>query len=340
MQPHSQVGTGLAASLGIVPYGGGEAFQNALKIDAVVFDKTGTITKGEFKVEDHVLLPFPSPRPAISSDGKETATEWREELIWRLVEATEEGSAHPISVGLREFCRSRIVAASQRRTEREVKVRIIKNEEIPGRGLSVAAVFGREGEDGRDEREVDLLLGNEELLRETEVPLEGISAGGGYHDFVGEASSKGHSIIFLALRFPLPSSSSTSSPSSSTTTPPSLATPPPPGEGSFHLTSLFSLTDPPRPESAYVISHLAKMGITSFMCTGDNLSTAQEVARVVGIDESRVKAGVGPQEKGEFVRGLQGEGWSGGKRGRGWEEEEVGMGEEEGRDEMEGHVCW
>lgn len=46
------VGSGLAAKYGLLARGGGEAFQEASRLDIVVFDKTGTITTGKLQVSD------------------------------------------------------------------------------------------------------------------------------------------------------------------------------------------------------------------------------------------------------------------------------------------------
>jgi H+-transporting ATPase len=49
------------------------------------------------------------------------------------------------------------------------------------------------------------------------------------------------------------------------------------------LSGLVSLQDPPRPDSAEMISRLRNWGIRVLMITGDGLSTAQAVARQVGL---------------------------------------------------------
>ena len=76
------VGSGLAASHGILVRGGGEAFQEASNIDAVVFDKTGTLTEGgDLKVTDHVML----------AEGDDA------EISWAITKSLEESSSHPLA---------------------------------------------------------------------------------------------------------------------------------------------------------------------------------------------------------------------------------------------------
>ena len=82
------VGSGLAASHGILVRGGGEAFQEASNIDAVVFDKTGTLTEGgDLKVTDHEML----------TEGDAT------EIAWSITKTLEENSSHPLARALIEY---------------------------------------------------------------------------------------------------------------------------------------------------------------------------------------------------------------------------------------------
>jgi H+-transporting ATPase len=55
--------------------------------------------------------------------------------------------------------------------------------------------------------------------------------------------------------------------------------------GELRLTGLIALADPPRPDSAHLISRLGDLGIRVVMVTGDTAPTAAGVARLVGIGE-------------------------------------------------------
>ncbi len=82
------VGSGLAASHGILVRGGGEAFQEASNIDAVVFDKTGTLTEGgDLMVTDHEMF----------SKGREAC------IAWAITKALEETSSHPLARAILAF---------------------------------------------------------------------------------------------------------------------------------------------------------------------------------------------------------------------------------------------
>jgi Cd2+/Zn2+-exporting ATPase len=62
------------------------------------------------------------------------------------------------------------------------------------------------------------------------------------------------------------------------------------------------LTDRPRAEAAEVLAELRSLGIVSIMLTGDNASTAEAIARELGIDEQR--SGLLPTDKADAVSEL------------------------------------
>jgi Cu+-exporting ATPase len=72
------------------------------------------------------------------------------------------------------------------------------------------------------------------------------------------------------------------------------------------LAGLFAVADPIRPSTPEAIRLLHDEGMRIIMVSGDSRTTAEAVARRLGIDE--VKAEVLPQEKADAVRRLQAEG--------------------------------
>ncbi|KAK4699686.1 hypothetical protein P7C70_g6571, partial [Phenoliferia sp. Uapishka_3] len=243
------VGLGLAARHGIVPYGGGEAFQNATRIDAVCFDKTGSLTAAAFRVADHHL--FFSPFS--------TAT------LYKIISVVEEASSHPISLGIKTFCRAQQAAIET--------ITLIHSEEVPGRGLSATVQVGSS--------QYEVLIGNQLLLEESETTFEldsrEVSA-----TLVDRWANEGSSIVFVAIR--------------------SLSSNPPPP---FAISGIFAAHDPPRAEASLVIAELERQGIAVFMCTGDNAVTALAVAKTVGIAPERVFSGVLPVGKRDCIEQLQ-----------------------------------
>ena len=72
------------------------------------------------------------------------------------------------------------------------------------------------------------------------------------------------------------------------------------------LAGLLSVADPIKESTAEAIRALHEDGIRIVMLTGDNRTTAEAVARKLGIDE--IEADVLPEQKGEIVKRMQSEG--------------------------------
>jgi P-type Cu+ transporter len=89
------VGTGKGAELGIL-IKGGEALEAAHKLDTVVLDKTGTLTRGEPQLTDVVV-----------SNGV------HEDELLRLVASAERGSEHPLGEAIVKGARQRGIALSE-----------------------------------------------------------------------------------------------------------------------------------------------------------------------------------------------------------------------------------
>ena len=107
------VGTGLGATNGIL-IRGGEHLEKAYKLNTIVLDKTGTITRGE---------------PAVTD--VEPAPGWEQEALLRLAGRAEKGSEHPLAQA--------IVAAAREAGDLPDPQEF---EAIPGRGVR-ALVGGR-----------------------------------------------------------------------------------------------------------------------------------------------------------------------------------------------------
>ncbi|NLJ86758.1 MAG: copper-translocating P-type ATPase [Firmicutes bacterium] len=128
------VGTGKGAENGIL-IKGGEHLENAHKLQAIVLDKTGTITKGEPELTD-----------VVASNGFTT-----DELL-RLTASAERGSEHPLGQAIIHGARNRGLLLGEPSAF----------EAIPGRGI-VAEVDGRH-----------LLVGNNRLIEENGIDIEGM----------------------------------------------------------------------------------------------------------------------------------------------------------------------
>ncbi|MCZ4563533.1 heavy metal translocating P-type ATPase [Rhodococcus sp. IEGM 1401] len=107
------VGTGLGAKRGVL-FKNATALETSARIDTVVMDKTGTLTKGEPEVTDVVLEGLP------------------EDELWTLVTAVERESEHPLAGAIVRHATERGIPA--------VSVENFRN--VPGHG-AVAEVAGR-----------------------------------------------------------------------------------------------------------------------------------------------------------------------------------------------------
>ena len=67
--------------------------------------------------------------------------------------------------------------------------------------------------------------------------------------------------------------------------------------GNSEVVAIFAIADPVRPEARRVVQGLQESGISTWMVSGDNRTTAKAVARTVGIPDTQVIAGVLPHEK-------------------------------------------
>ena len=61
-------------------------------------------------------------------------------------------------------------------------------------------------------------------------------------------------------------------------------------EKQLHISALFTIIDPPRKEAAEAVATCKSAGIRAVMITGDNLETAREIARNIGIMSATDKA--------------------------------------------------
>lgn len=125
------VGTGIGAENGIL-IKGGEHLETAYKVNAVVLDKTGTITKGQPDVTDVIPL------------GKYSV----EELI-KLAAITEKNSEHPLGVAIYEKGKKALGTVKDPE----------KFEAIPGRGV-VSEVNG-----------LTICLGTRKLMNERSIDM-------------------------------------------------------------------------------------------------------------------------------------------------------------------------
>lgn len=128
------VGTGKGAENGVL-IRGGDSLETAHKVDTVVLDKTGTLTRGEPAITDVIT------------------TGWEEDQVLRLAGSAERGSEHPLGEAI-------VHGANERGIELEVASSF---QALAGQGIE-AEVKGHA-----------VLVGNPGLLEDRGMSLDGLS---------------------------------------------------------------------------------------------------------------------------------------------------------------------
>lgn len=219
------VGTGKGAENGIL-IKGGEHLETAYKVNVVVLDKTGTITKGEPEVTDVVSLGI-----------------YNETELLRLAAISEKSSEHPLGVAIYEKGKKEFGIINDRD----------QFQAIPGRGV---------------EAKVDdklIYLGTRKLMKEKGINLGDVEA------TIVKLEDEGKTAMLMAIN--------------------------------NIMEAIVAVADTVKEHSKEAIEDLQKMGIEVYMITGDNLRTANAIAKQVGI--TKVLAEVLPENKAQEVDGLK-----------------------------------
>ncbi|MGD8360250.1 MAG: heavy metal translocating P-type ATPase [Gemmatimonadota bacterium] len=222
------VASGKGASLGVL-FKNAEAIEVLEKVDTLVVDKTGTLTRGK-----------PSLVDVVPSDG------WEEAEVLRLAASLEQGSEHPLADAIVEGARDRGVALAP----------VDAFESITGKGVH-GEIGGRR-----------VALGNTGLMADLNVALG--ESGQRAESLRGE----GKTVMFLVAN--------------------------------DELAGLLSVADPLKDTTYRAVEAIHREGIRITMLTGDSETTAEAVARTLGIDQ--VVAGVLPNQKAEEIKRLQAQG--------------------------------
>ncbi|MDZ7748559.1 MAG: copper-translocating P-type ATPase [Halofilum sp. (in: g-proteobacteria)] len=161
-------------------------------------------------------------------------------------------------------------AAAERGSEHPLGAAIVAGAEE--RGVQCASAEGFESVTGQGiKARVDgrsVLVGNRRLLRDAGVATEALE------ERAEALRSEGQTVVLVAID----------------------------GAGA----GLLGVADPVKETTREALERLHDAGVRVVMCTGDNETTAQAVARQLGIDE--VRAGVSPEDKHDLVKALQREG--------------------------------
>lgn len=222
------VGTGKGALQGIL-IKGGDALESAHKLKYIIFDKTGTITKGKPAVTEIVPL-----------------HNLPEQKIVEIAASMEKNSEHPLA--------DAIIAEGKAKKISWKKVTHFQA--LVGRGVK-AKVAGTE-----------YYLGNMRLMKEKKISLAS------HGSTIKKLEHEGKTVMILAKK--------------------------------KKVLGLIAVADEIKEDSPQAVAALKKMGIISYMITGDNERTAKAIAQKAGID--KFFAEVLPEQKTEYVKKLQKQG--------------------------------
>lgn len=203
----------------------GEALETAHNLQSVVLDKTGTITQGKPVVTD-------------IRTGKMSEREFL-----ALAAGMEQKSEHPLAEAILEYAKENQITP----------MKILDFQSIPGKGLEVSV-------DGRK-----YYAGNERLMREKEIPMEG------YLELLNIMADDGKTPLIFAEE--------------------------------QNILGIIAVADVVKPTSQAAIRELKELGIEVVMLTGDNKRTAEAIRRQLDIDT--VFAEVLPQDKERKISELQ-----------------------------------
>jgi Cu+-exporting ATPase len=224
------VGVGKGAENGIL-FKNSASLEKAHKLDAIILDKTGTITKGEPAMTD-ILAREDSQLPG-------------DRLLYFAASA-ERGSEHPLGEAI-------VRAAYEKGLNLSEPTAF---ESIAGHGIR-AEIENRR-----------ILVGNLRLMRRDSISLNDLE------QRALQLENQGKTVIWLAID----------------------------GEAQ----AVLGVADTIKEGSIEAVAKLKALGLSVIMITGDNETTAREIAS--GVDIDRVFAGVLPGEKAARVKVLQEEG--------------------------------
>ncbi|KAF9379838.1 serine/threonine protein kinase Ran1 [Podila verticillata] len=317
------VGTGVAAKYGILVKGGGFALEMAKRLDIVVFDKTGTLTTGKPKMTDSWVLP--------STDKANT------DMVFQILGKVEAGSSHPVALAVAKGAAELLykVPFSSESQEQEQEgdeeeneahvlqkqfnhVKIAHIREVAGRGLSATLTLADNLtlEGYGHFRALNVLVGNEKWMQENGAHYPVQVASQDRQAELARWQSEGKSVVLCAIS-PAVSNNNGSVVSIAAASMSTEATckcelcacidcncTTKLGSANVPLiVAQVSVADTARPEAAEVIAGLEAQGVETWMLTGDHPTTAQAIARQLGI--TKVIAGVLPEDKAAKVKQLQ-----------------------------------
>ncbi|MFQ5862286.1 MAG: heavy metal translocating P-type ATPase [Candidatus Brocadiales bacterium] len=211
------VGVGRAAEMGIL-IKDAQSLEEASRLGTLIFDKTGTITRGQ-----------PSVTNFYNTSGMP------EDELLSIIASAERPSEHPFARAIVEFALTK---------NAEIKA-VTDFKAVSGEGITARL-------DG-----LKVIIGSERMIRDKGVDTTT------FQDKVTEMKGGSKTLIYVVTN--------------------------------GRVVSLLALQDVPRDKARGAIEEIKALGIEPIMLTGDNVDTARDIAKQVGIQ--RFKADMRPEEK-------------------------------------------
>lgn len=205
-------------------------------------------------------------------------------MIFQITRDMELSSRHPLAIAVRNFAISESLKNGFKTTSNIVP----EVEEVPGKGLIGDIIIDLTSDNSwKDMKPESAIIGNEKLLNDNQSHV------------LSERQKltlmlwkkEGKSVVIVAIKCESYF-----------------------GKKSYVPVLMMSARDQIRPEAKNVISTLEKQGITCWMISGDNLVTANAIAKQLGI--SNVVSEVLPEEKALKIEWIQKTFFSEGKEGQ------------------------
>lgn len=283
-----EVGSGVAAKKGILVKSGGDVFENAKHIKALLFDKTGTLTDGKLAVQKAIVL-----ENGISISKSE---------IFNFANISEKNSEHPIGLAITQHCSEYF---QREDPDFKSKFELVSFVSVPGKGIKAIFRPSKSKKSNSNENLLEIFIGNEKFMTENKISLEEIEKRSKIpqnpinsyqtseisdqksinfvenaeqntekHDLSEFLYSQGNTMVYLAI--------------------------------GNQICACFGLRDNIRPEAFEVVEYLTKrMKIAVFMVTGDNARAASVVASQLGIPADHVFSNCTPKDKVSRIKEVQ-----------------------------------
>jgi Cu+-exporting ATPase len=260
------VGTGIGAKNGIL-IKDAESLEMAHKVNTIVFDKTGTLTKGKPEVTNIIIV--------------DSATHFLSHESLSLPSLRSGGPLSKVKKMLspHQLVLLTLAASIEKNSEHPLGEAIVKK--AKEEKLVLSAVEGFKSLTGKGVMgklrvrgyELGVILGNKKMMEDFDVSI--------HKNDYEKLEKEGKTVVFMAVKnYQLPTTH-------------------------YNLFGMLAIADTVKETANETIKQLDKLGINTFMITGDNQQTAEAIAKQIGIKRENIFAEVMPEGKEKIIKSLK-----------------------------------